>query len=193
MKQMITYAILLIMAASCSNVTFTEKEEFEWGTIHPSIELILKDGVYMPKNAPVENYHFTRYFNDEWVLSKIYTVASSGRLTETEFSYVDDEPHPLFAVKDEGKVRQYIESSGGTPRSFKDGTYSYDETTGVLIFKDIIETHPEFRVIQINSSRLSGTFRDESNNSDDSVLTLYVYTHASYTVLELDIAFGASD
>jgi hypothetical protein len=120
---MITYAILLIMAASCSNVTFTEKEEFEWGTIYPSIELILKDGVYMPKNAPVENYHFTRYFNDEWVLSKIYTVASSGRLTESEFSYVDEEPHPLFAVKDEGKVRQYIESSGGTPRSFKDGTY----------------------------------------------------------------------
>lgn len=48
-------------------------------------------------------------------------------------------------------------------KTYRNGTYSYDESTGMLSFEDVLDVHPEFRLITVTEYSLTGTFRDETN------------------------------
>ena len=81
---------------------------------------------------------------------------------------------PAFSVKDGGIIRQY-DGKG----SYIEGTYSYDPADGTAIFTDVLDCHPEFRIITLNDNEMTGAFIGPDNTSDLSVLTIYLYKKIS--------------
>ena len=189
MKRILTAAIILTLA-SCEGHIKTEKTDYiELGNVKTRLEIRKQDGKYVPAAKPVNEAVFNEYFPGTWKLFAIRNVAYTGDLEEVPFSYADGNNYPFFAVKEDGKIRQYID----TPalKTFKDGSYTYDGNTGIIHFKDVVEKHPEFRVVTMKDTEMHGTFTDESNNSDKSVMTLYVYKKLSYLdAAGLDSLFG---
>ena len=52
--------------------------------------------------------------------------------------------------------------------------------------------HPEFRIFKMQETEMHGSFTSPDNDSDDSVLTIYIYQKLSYEQeVGLDIIFGA--
>lgn len=190
MKRILTVAIILMLASCEGYIKIQKPDNVEFGDVNPRIDIIKKDGGYVPAGAPVPEYVFNEYFPGTWKLTAIKTVAYTGELTDVPFSYADGNVYPFFAVKDEGKIRQYIETPAG--RTYKDGSYTYDPHSGVIYFKDVVDKHPEFRVYKIKEEEMHGTFTDATNNSDRSVMTLYVYKKLSILdAAGLDSLFGA--
>ena len=83
--------------------------------------------------------------------------------------------YPFFTIKENGRILQYTDQS----YNYKAGSYSYDASTGILNFTDVVNEHPQFRIISLEETEMTGTFRSSDNNSDSSVLTLYSYTRLS--------------
>lgn len=191
MKRILTAAVIMILASCEGYIKMENPQNVEFGDdLNPRIELIERDGKYTPATAQVPAYVFNANFPGTWKLTKIMTASYTGSLTDVPFSYADGNIYPFFAVKEEGKIRQYIETPSG--RTYKDGSYSYDPNTGIIYFRDAIDKHPEFRVYRLEEDEMSGTFTDPSNNSDKSVLTLYVYKKLSILdAAGLDSLFGA--
>ena len=108
-------------------------------------------------------------------------------------SFLDEYFHgiyPFFSLREEGFARQYIDTPDR--KSYADGSYSYDPSTSTLIFNDVVPQHPEFRLFRLTDTEMSGTFIAPHNDSDDSVLTMYVYKKLSYLdEAGLDFIYGA--
>lgn len=193
MKQIFTAVLLsccFVAVTSCEDVKIEDKDEYEFGDVGSYIEIEYVDGEFRPKSEPIGQELFDAMFQGTWTLDRIYTVGRTGKLTEEEkligISY------PCFGVKSGGRLRQYIESPATLERTYKDGSYLYDPQTGLLNFVDVVEEHPDFRVVNLKETEMSGTFIGENNDYDQSVLTLYVYRRLSpLDEVGIDQLYGA--
>lgn len=178
-----------ITMVSCDRTV--EPDKYEFGEPGPMIELMKKDGEYVPKTPPVAEHMVREYFQGTWKLKSIKNISYTGSLDDVVFSYADGKGYPFFAVKEEGRIRQYIDTPDGS-KTFKDGTYSYEPASGIIYFKDVADRHPEFRILDIDEYEMSGTFKGEYDSTSDHVLTLYLYTRLSYLdEYGLDTLYGA--
>lgn len=189
MKRISTIAILAFAIAACGDKIETKDDEkFDFGEVGPFLELVYSDGVYAPKSDPVGQETFDAKFKGTYRLEEIKSVSKTGKLTTVEM--LPGIQYPLFAVKDGGKIRQYIDAT--QEKTYKDGSYSYDSATGILTFEGVVSEHPEFRVVTLKDEELTGTFKAQNNDSDESVLTLYVYSRLSpLDEAGLDQLYGA--
>ena len=174
MKKIFTLAFIAITLASCvEKYEKTEKEHFDFGEPGPFIELDYTDGEYTPKTPPITQADFDNFFQGSWKVKQIGSISKTGKVTsETMLSGVD---YPFFTIKENGRILQYTDKS----YNYKAGSYSYDASTGILNFTDVVNEHPQFRIISLEETEMTGTFRSSDNNSDSSVLTLYSYTRLS--------------
>lgn len=185
--------VIIAVLAACTT-SCEEKapvyESFDWGEIGPFVELVYADGKYSPKSAPMSQEAFDAGFYGAWAFYDVRTLSSTGKIYIAEMPA--DEPVLCFAIKEGNTIRQYIKDPVKETYEYKDGTYSYDPTTGIIYFKDVLDKHPEFRVIYIKDGKLTGTFKGENNTSDSSVLTHLAYERlASIHERDLDVMFGA--
>lgn len=191
MKRILTFAISVLALVSCGDkIETTEKEDFDFGEEGPFLEIENVNGEFVPKSAPVPQADFDMYFQGVWSVDAVKTISKTGKITSQEkLPGVD---YPCFGVKENGNIRQYITTNGGKDRTFTDGTYSYSPETGVLNFIGITEEHPSFRIVTMKETEMTGTFKSTENNSDDSVLTLYVYKRMSESdAYGIDQRYGA--
>lgn len=172
-------ALLAFCIAACDDPKIEKPEDnkVDFGDIGPRIELEYVDGEYIPKAEPIKQDVFESMFKGTLKLEQIKYVSKTGKLSNAEM--LPGEQYPLFGVKDGGKLRQYLYNNATNERTFKDGTYLYNPETGVLDFIDVVQQHPKFRVITIKDSEMTGTFRNQENDNDMAVLTLYVYKRLS--------------
>ena len=89
-----------------------------------------------------------------------------------------DEAKPLFAVKPDGVIRQYINSKESQKKFYKDGTYSYDPSTGVLTLDGLDDMPAELRIIILTNEKMTGTCRDEMS-ADDILLESLEVIHTT--------------
>jgi len=179
-----------LMLLACNPIEHKELQKVDFGDVGRRIELVYKDGRYIPKSDLIPEVVFRHYCTGTWKLDCILDIDSSGKLTDVVFSYSDGKIYPFFSLREEGFARQYID----TPerKSYADGSYSYDPSTSTLIFNDVVPQHPEFRLFRLTDTEMSGTFIAPHNDSDDSVLTMYVYKKLSYLdEAGLDFIYGA--
>jgi hypothetical protein len=192
MNSIIRLSILVAIAAtilSCKE-KIQGPQKVEFPDLGPRIELVYKDGEYMPKSDPIPEAVFKQYSIGTWKLTEIKDVDISGKLTDVDFSYSDGNIYPFFSLRNEGFVRQYIDTPQN--KTYIDGSYSYDETTNRLHFNGAVSQHPEFRIFKMQETEMHGSFTSPDNDSDDSVLTIYIYQKLSYEQeVGLDIIFGA--
>lgn len=190
MRRIFITALTVISLAACGEtIENQEGNKVDFGEVGPLLELEYNNGQYVPKSKPVSQEVFSADFKGAWRLEKIMSVSKTGKLTSEE--KLPGLIYPLFAVKEEGKIRQYIHDSSIPENRYKDGTYSYDPTTGILHFIDVVDNHPEFRIVTLKETEMTGTFADKYNNSESSVLTLYVYSRLSpLDEMDLDQEYG---
>lgn len=169
MKRIILLAFIAIAAVSCEETIVAEKEHYEFGETGGTVELELKDGKYVPASKPVSQEAFDALFKDSWRLNEICHVSSTGKITKRLTA-----AEPTFSIKEGGIIRQY-DGKG----SYVDGTYSYDPTDGTITFTDVLDCHPEFRLITLKDNEMTGAFIGPDNTSDLSVLTIYLYKKIS--------------
>lgn len=174
MKKIFTLALIAITLASCvEKYEKTEKEDFDFGEIGPFIELDYSNGEYIPKAPPVTQADFDNFFQGSWKVTRIGSISKTGKLTSTQM--LSEINYPFFTIKENGVLIQYTDEE----YNYKTGAYSYDPSTGMLNFTDVVNEHPQFRIISLKDAEMTGTFRSSENDSDSSVLTLYVYTRLS--------------
>lgn len=192
MRNIIRTALICMLAAagmvSCEENLDLQKVEYP--DLGPRIELVYKDGGYIPKSDQIPEGVFARYSQGTWKLTAIKNVSVSGKLTDVTFAYSDGNVYPFFSLRENGMVRQFIDTPD--KKTYADGTYSYDQSANMLHFHGVVPQHPEFRLFRLTESEMHGSFAGPENDSENSVITLYVYKKLSYEdEVGLDIIFGA--
>ena len=174
--------IVTALSACGDKIEDTSKDRFEFGEpMGNYMELIETDGHYAPKADITSMDMFNYLFNGVWKLSDKHFVSTSGKMDPAPMP--GDEAKPLFAVKPDGVIRQYINSKESQKKFYKDGTYSYDPTTGVLTLDGLDDMPAELRIIILTNEKMTGTCRDENCAVDD-----YALTHCGYEKLAVDQA-----
>lgn len=203
MKNILTLAVAAFLLVSCGGKIETEeKNKFEFGEVGGLIELNLTDGKYIPAAPAIPKNVFDTYCRKTWRLKAIKRIGLIDKDQMPAGLIVGkfyDEPlpvgtaFPFFALKDGGKVRQYIDSPALMTKEYKDGSYTYNPSTGILEFKDVVSEHPQLRIISIKEDEMAGSFSNTRNNSDDSVLWVHVYSPVSpEEEIGLDESYGAN-
>lgn len=172
MRKTILLALIALAAVSCEETITTEKDRYEFGEPGAFIEIELKDGRYVPKSAPVTQEVFDALFKDSWRIIKVTHVASDGNVTNAGLPSEYD--YQAFSVRDGGVLRAY-DGKGG----YVDGTYTYDPSSGIISFTDVLTDNPEFRLISLSDNEMSGAFPSSADAPDKSVLTICVYSKLS--------------
>lgn len=179
MKRIFAVALLafsIVGITSCGE-KIQEEQKVDFGDVGPHIQLDYVDGEFVPKTEPIGQDIFDALFQGTWTLEQIKHVSRTGKLTDVE--KLIGIPYPCFGIKEGGKLRQYISSPATHENTYKDGSYLYNPQNGILNFFDVVEEHPEFRVVTLKESEMTGTFKGEDNDYDQAVLTLYVYRRLS--------------
>ena len=174
----ISLVIGIVFTTSCNGEKIDEQQKVDFGDVGSYIELDYKDGEFIPKAEPIKQEQFEAMFQGTWTLDQIGYISRTGKITKIAKSPEDQ--YPLFGIKDGGKLRQYIEDTATKERTFKDGSYLYNPDNGVLDFVDVVDVHPEFRIVTLKQTEMTGTFKGENNDYDQAILTLYVYKRLSY-------------
>ena len=174
--------IVTALSACGDKIEDTSKDRFEFGEpMGNYMELIETDGQYAPKADITSMEMFNYLFNGVWKLSDKHFVSTSGKMDPAPMPV--DEAKPLFAIKPDGVIRQYIYSKESQKKFYKDGKYSYDPTTGVLTLDGLDDMPAELRIIILTNEKMTGTCRDENCAVDD-----YALTHCGYEKLAVDQA-----
>ena len=183
MKRILAMTLIVTALSACGHkIEDTSKDRFEFGEPTGNyMELIETDGHYAPKADITSMDMFNYLFNGVWKLSNMHFVSTSGKMDPAPMP--GDEAKPLFAVKPDGVIRQYINSKESQKKFYKDGTYSYDPSTGVLTLDGLDDMPAELRIIILTNEKMTGTCRDENCAVDD-----YALTHCGYEKLAVDQA-----
>lgn len=183
MKRILAMTLIVTALSACGDkIEDTSKDRFEFGEpMGNYMELIETDGHYVPKADITSMDMFNYLFNGVWKLSNMHFVSTSGKMDPAPMP--GDEAKPLFAVKPDGVIRQYINSKESQKKFYKDGTYSYDPSTGVLTLDGLDDMPAELRIIILTNEKMTGTCRDENCAVDD-----YALTHCGYEKLAVDQA-----
>ena len=183
MKRILTLALIAVALSSCEDkIEHTSKDRFEFGEpMGNYMELIETDGKYAPKADITSREMFNYLFNGVWKLSERHFVLTSGQMDTAPMPV--DEAKPLFAVKPDGVIRQYIYSKESERKFYKDGKYSYDPTTGVLTLDGLDDMPAELRIIILTNEKMTGTSWEENCAVEN-----YALTHCGYEKLAIDQA-----
>lgn len=183
MKRILAMTLIVTALSACGDkMEHGSKDRFEFGEpMGNYMELIETDGHYAPKADITSMDMFNYLFNGVWKLSERHFVLTSGKMDSAPMPV--DEAKPLFAVKPDGVIRQYINSKESQKKFYKDGTYSYDPTTGILTLDGLDGMPAELRIIILTNDKMTGTCRDENCAVDD-----YALTHCGYEKLAVDQA-----
>ena len=181
MKRIFTMTLIAMALASCGEkIDYGTKDKYEFGEpMGQTLELIEVDGKYAPKADIVSQDMFNRYFYGVWRLKETHYVSTTGQLDTAPMPV--DEEKPLFAIKSDGVIRQYIYSKELGKKFYKDGTYSYEPATGVVTINGLIDIPNEFRIILLGDLHMSGTYYDA-----DCLAENYALTHCRYDNLSID-------
>lgn len=152
------------------------------------MELIESDGKYAPKADINSQSMLDRYFQGAWKLNETHYVLKTGQMDPAPQPV--DEEKPLFAVKPDGVIRQYIYSKESQKKFYKDGTYSYDPATGVLTLSGLIGIPQELRIILLGDRMMTGTYYDENCVVEDYALTHCRYDNLAIDHFALDIEYN---
>lgn len=183
MKRILAMTLIVTALSACEDkMEYGSKDRFEFGEpMGNYMELIETDGHYAPKADITSMDMFNYLFNGVWKLSERHFVLTSGKMDSAPMPV--DEAKPLFAVKPDGVIRQYINSKESQKKFYKDGTYSYDPTTGVMTLDGLDDMPAELRIIILTNEKMTGTCRDENCAVEN-----YALTHCGYEKLAVDQA-----
>ena len=183
MKRILAMTLIVTALSACEDkMEQGSKDKFEFGEpMGNYMELIETDGHYAPKADITSMDMFNYLFNGVWKLSDKHFVSTSGKMDSAPMPV--DEAKPLFAVKPDGVIRQYIYSKESQKKFYKDGTYSYDPTTSVLTLDGLDNMPAELRIIILTNEKMTGTSWEENCAVDD-----YALTHCGYEKLAVDQA-----
>lgn len=183
MKRILAMTLIAVALSSCEDkIEHTSKDRFEFGEpMGNYMELIETDGHYAPKADITSMEMFNYLFNGVWKLSERHFVLTSGQMDTAPMPV--DEAKPLFAVKPDGVIRQYIYSKESQKKFYKDGTYSYDPITGVLTLDGLDDMPAELRIIILTNEKMTGTSWEENCAVEN-----YALTHCGYEKLAIDQA-----
>lgn len=183
MKRILAMTLIVTALSACEDkMEHGSKDRFEFGEpMGNYMELIETDGHYAPKADITSMDMFNYLFNGVWKLSERHFVLTSGKMDSAPMP--GDEAKPLFAVKPDGVIRQYINSKESQKKFYKDGTYSYDPTTGILTLDGQDDMPAELRIIILTNEKMTGTCRDENCAVEN-----YALTHCGYEKLAVDQA-----
>lgn len=183
MKRILAMTLIVTALSACEDkMEQGSKDRFEFGEpMGNYMELIETDGHYAPKADITSMDMFNYLFNGVWKLSDKHFVSTSGQMDSAPMPV--DEAKPLFAVKPDGVIRQYIYSKESQKKFYKDGTYSYDPTTGVLTLDGLTDMPAELRIIILTNEKMTGTCREENCDVEN-----YALTHCGYEKLAVDQA-----
>lgn len=183
MKRILAMTLIVTALSACEDkMEQGSKDRFEFGEpMGNYMELIETDGHYAPKADITSMDMFNYLFNGVWKLSERHFVLTSGKMDSAPMP--GDEAKPLFAVKPDGVIRQYINSKESQKKFYKDGTYSYDPTTGILTLDGLDGMPAELRIIILTNEKMTGTCRDENCAVEN-----YALTHCGYERLAVDQA-----
>ena len=183
MKRILAMTLIVTALSACEDkMEQGSKDRFEFGEpMGNYMKLIETDGHYAPKADITSMDMFNYLFNGVWKLSERHFVLTSGQMDSAPMPV--DEAKPLFAVKPDGVIRQYIYSKESQKKFYKDGTYSYDPTTGVLTLDGLTDMPTELRIIILTNEKMTGTIWEENCAVDD-----YALTHCGYEKLAIDQA-----
>lgn len=183
MKRILAMTLIVTALSACEDkMEHGSKDRFEFGEpMGNYMELIETDGHYAPKADITSMDMFKYLFNGVWKLSERHFVLTSGKMDSAPMPV--DEAKPLFAVKPDGVIRQYINSKESQNKFYKDGTYSYDPTTGVMTLDGLDDMPAELRIIILTNEKMTGTCRDENCAVEN-----YALTHCGYEKLAVDQA-----
>lgn len=183
MKRFFAMTLIVTALSACGDkMEHGSKDRFEFGEpMGNYMELIETDGHYAPKADITSMDMFNYLFNGVWKLSERHFVLTSGEMDPAPMP--GDEAKPLFAVKPDRVIRQYINSKESQKKFYKDGTYSYDPTTGVLTLDGLDGMPAELRIIILTNEKMTGTCRDENCAVEN-----YALTHCGYEKLAVDQA-----
>lgn len=183
MKRILAMTLIVTALSACEDkMEHVSKDRFEFGEpMGNYMELIETDGHYAPKGDITSMDMFNYLFNGVWKLSERHFVLTSGQMDSAPMPV--DEAKPLFAVKPDGVIRQYINSKESQKKFYKDGTYSYDPTTGVMTLDGLDDMPAELRIIILTNEKMTGTCRDENCAVEN-----YALTHCGYEKLAVDQA-----
>ena len=183
MKRILSLALIAVALSACEDkIEHTSKDKFEFGEpMGNHMELIETDGHYAPKADITSMEMFNYLFNGVWKLNERHFVLTSGQMDSAPMPV--DEAKPLFAVKPDGVIRQYIYSKESQEKFYKDGTYSYDPTTGVLTLDGLTDMPAELRIIILTNEKMTGTSWEENCAVEN-----YALTHCGYEKLAVDQA-----
>lgn len=183
MKRILAMTLIVTALSACEDkMEHVSKDRFEFGEpMGNYMELIETDGHYAPKADITSMETFNYLFNGVWKLSDRHFVLTSGKMDSAPMP--GDEAKPLFAVKPDGVIRQYINSKESQKKFYKDGTYSYDPTTGVLTLVGLTDMPAELRIIILTNEKMTGTSWEENCAVEN-----YALTHCGYEKLAVDQA-----
>lgn len=183
MKRILAMTLIVTALSACGDkMEHVSKDRFEFGEpMGNYMELIETDGKYAPKADITSKEMFNYLFNGVWKLSERHFVLTSGKMDSAPMPV--DEAKPLFAVKPDGVIRQYIYSKESQKKFYKDGTYSYDPTTGVLTLVGLTDMPAELRIIILTNEKMTGTSWEENYAVEN-----YALTHCGYEKLAVDQA-----
>ena len=183
MKRILAMTLIVTALSACGDkIEDTSKDRFEFGEpMGNYMELIETDGHYAPKADITSMDMFNYLFNGVWKLSNMHFVSTSGKMDPAPMP--GDEAKPLFAVKPDGVIRQYINSKESQKKFYKDGTYSYDPSTGVLTLDGLDDMPAELRIIILTNEKMTGTSWEENCAVEN-----YALTHCGYEKLAVDQA-----
>ena len=183
MKRILAMTLIVTALSACEDkMEQGSKDKFEFGEpMGNYMELIETDGHYAPKADITSMEMFNYLFNGVWKLNERHFVLTSGQMNSAPMPV--DEAKPLFAVKPDGVIRQYIYSKESQKKFYKDGTYSYDPTTGVLTLDGLDDMPAELRIIILTNEKMTGTSWEENCAVEN-----YALTHCGYEKLAVDQA-----
>lgn len=183
MKRILAMTLIVTALSACEDkMEQGSKDKFEFGEpMGNYMELIETDGHYAPKADITSMEMFNYLFNGVWKLNERHFVLTSGQMDSAPMPV--DEAKPLFAVKPDGVIRQYIYSKESQKKFYKDGTYSYDPTTGVLTLDGLDDMPAELRIIILTNEKMTGTSWEENCAVEN-----YALTHCGYEKLAVDQA-----
>ena len=183
MKRILAMTLIAVALSSCEDkIEHTSKDRFEFGEpMGNYMELIDTDGKYAPKADITSMEMFNYLFNGVWKLRERHFVSTSGQMDTAPMPV--DEAKPLFAVKPDGVIRQYIYSKESQKKFYKDGKYSYDPTTGILTLDGLTDMPAELRIIILTNEKMTGTSWEENCAVEN-----YALTHCGYEKLAIDQA-----
>ena len=183
MKRILAMTLIAVALSACEDkIEHTSKDRFEFGEpMGNYMELIDTDGKYAPKADITSMEMFNYLFNGVWKLRERHFVSTSGQMDTAPMPV--DEAKPLFAVKPDGVIRQYIYSKESQKKFYKDGKYSYDPTTGILTLDGLTDMPAELRIIILTNEKMTGTSWEENCAVEN-----YALTHCGYEKLAIDQA-----